>query len=120
MVWISEGYILDDANSLIQTTYIDLRGEANRTLIPALVKGCRREHALEDAETVLISQPERFQQYGEDLIQDIQEGLAKTESVTLKASTVADVRRRKAVDDLNEACEPRRLPDKHGEHGKPQ
>ena len=55
MVFISEGYMLDDSGNLIVTTFIDLREEGERTAIPALVKGCRREHALEDGETILIS-----------------------------------------------------------------
>ena len=47
MVFISEGYMHDDSGNLIVTTFIDLREEGERTSIPALVKGCRREHALE-------------------------------------------------------------------------
>ena len=57
------------------TTYIDLREEGQRTPIPALVKGCRREHALEDGETILVSKPARFRQYGEALIRDVQEAI---------------------------------------------
>ena len=77
MLWINEGFILDDAGNLIGTSYIDLREDGSRTSIPALVKGCKREHALEDGETVLVSKPERFREFGEALIRDEQEGFAK-------------------------------------------
>ena len=87
MLWINEGFLLDDAGNLITTSYIDLRDKDNRTVIPGLIKGCKREHALEDGETVLISKPERFREYGEVLIRDEQEGFAKVELVTLAAET---------------------------------
>ena len=105
MLWINEGFALDDSNSLINTTYIDLRQEEDRTPIQALVKGCRREFALEDGENVLISQPARFREYGEELIKDVQEGFAKAEFVKLNEDTAADLTRRQTVDDLNAARE---------------
>ncbi len=105
MLWINEGFLLDDAGNLIMTSYIDLRDKDKRTAIPGLVKGCKREHALEDGETVLISKPERFREYGEALIQDEQEGFAKEESVILTAEKAEDAARRRATADLNEAHE---------------
>ena len=60
LLWINEGFILDEAGNLITTSYIDLRAPGSRTAIRTLVKGCRREHALEDAETILVSPLERF------------------------------------------------------------
>ena len=103
MVWINEGFVLDDAGNLIGTTYIDLREEGSRTPISALVKGCKREHALEDGETIRISKPAWFREYGENLIRDEQEGLAKEESVTVIAETAAQVTRQRSITDLNEA-----------------
>ena len=105
MLWINEGFILDDAGNLIVTSYIDLREDGSRTAIPALVKGCKREHALEDGETVLISKPERFREFGEALIRDEQEGFAKEESVTVAEETAAEAARHRAIADLNEAHE---------------
>ena len=104
-VWLDEGHVLDDAGNLIVTTYIDPREEGQRTPIPALVKGCRREHALEDRETILVSQPVRFRQYGEALIRDVQEGLAKEEYVTAAEETADQAARQRAIADLNEAHE---------------
>lgn len=103
MLWINEGFVLDDAGNIITTSYIDLRDKDNRTVIPALVKGCKREHALEDGETVLISKPARFREYGEALIRDEQEGFAKEEIITLAAETAVDAAKRRATEDLNEA-----------------
>ena len=105
MVWINEGFVLDDHNTLIYTVYVDLRREGDRLPFPALVKGCKREHALEDGSHVLISQPGRFRKYGEKLIKDVQEGFAKEEHVTLTKESSAELKRRKTVDDLNAARE---------------
>lgn len=105
MVWINEGFVLDDHNTLIHTVYIDLRREEDRLRFPALVKGCKREHALEDRNHVLISQPGRFRKYGEKLIKDVQEGFAKEKHVTLTEESSAELKRRKMVDDLNAARE---------------
>ena len=105
MVFISEGYMLDDSGNLIVTTFIDLREEGERSAIPALVKGCRREHALEDGEIILISKPARFREYGEKLILDVQEGLAKEESVIVREETASQARRRRSLADMNEAHE---------------
>ena len=77
MLWINEGFVLDDAGNMLTTSSIDLREEAERTVIRSLVKGCRREHALEDGKTLLISKPERFREYGVVLIRDEQEGFAR-------------------------------------------
>ena len=103
--WVHEGHVLDDAGSLIVTTYVDLRDVAARPPIPALVKGCKREHALEDGETILISKPEWFRECGEGLIQDEQEGLARGESVTAIEETPAHATRRRSIADINEAHE---------------
>ena len=105
LVWLHEGFVLDDSGTLITTTYIDLREDGKRTPIPGLVKGCRREHALEDGDTVLISKPARFRKYGEELIQDEQEGLAKEETVTVTEKTAAQATRQRAIADMNEARE---------------
>lgn len=103
MLWTNEGFILDDAGNLITTSYIDLRDKDNRTTIQALVKGCKREHALEDGETILISKPSRFQEYGEALIRDEQEGFVKEEAEMLLEETAVEAAKRHATADLNEA-----------------
>ena len=103
--WIGEGGVLDDSGNLIVTLYVDLRDKGSRGTVPALVKGCRREHALEYGDTVLLSKPMRFRKFGEALIQDEQEGLAREESVTVLRATPAETARRRAVADRNEALE---------------
>ena len=103
--WVSEGNVLDDAGNLISTLYVDLRGDAGRGAVPALVKGCRREYALETAGTVLLSKPARFRNFGEALIRDDQEGLAREESVTVQPSTPAETAQQRAVADSNAALQ---------------
>ncbi len=101
MLWIHEGYTLDDSGNLITSVYVDLRDGADRTAIPSLIKGCRREHALEDGDTLLLSRPNRFRVHGEALIQDDQEGFAKEESVLPKP--LAETARQKVLADTGEA-----------------
>ena len=105
MLWINEGFVLDDAGNMLTTNYIDLREEAERTVIRSLVKGCRREHALEDGETLLISKPERFREYGVVLIRDEQEGFAREEDVAVEAETPQEAAKRRATTDLNDALQ---------------
>lgn len=105
MLWINEGFVLDDAGNMLTTIYIDLRDEGERAVIPSLVKGCRRAHALEDGETMLISKPARFREYGVALIRDKQEGLARVEQVTLEAETPEEAAKRRATADVNDALE---------------
>ena len=105
MLWINEGFVLDDAGNMLTTSHIDLRDEAERTVIRSLVKGCRREHALEDGETLLISKPERFREYGVELIRDEQEGFAREEHVAVEAETPQEATKRRATADLNDALQ---------------
>ena len=105
MLWINEGFVLDDAGNMLTTSYIDLRDEGERPMIQSLVKGCRREHALEDGETVLISKPERFREYEVASIRDEQEGFAREEHVTVEAETPEEAVKRRATSDLNGALQ---------------
>ena len=105
MLWINEGFVLDDAGNMLTTSYIDLRDEAKRTVIRSLVKGCRREHALEDGETLLISKPQRFREYGVALIRDEQEGFAREEHVAVEAETPQEAVKRRATADVNDALQ---------------
>lgn len=105
MLWINEGFVLDEAGNLIMTSYVDLRAPENRTDIHTLVKGCRREHALEDAETLLVSPVKRFREEGENLIRDDQEGLATEKTETVNPETPDEAFKRRRVADANEAIE---------------
>ena len=105
MLWINEGFVLDDAGTMLTTSYIDLRDKGERPVIRSLVKGCKREHALEDGKILLISKPERFREYGVALIRDEQEGFAKEELVTLEAETPEETAKRRAIEDLNDSLE---------------
>ena len=105
VLWINEGFVLDGAGNMLMTSYIDLRDQEERTVIRSLVKGCKRGHALEDGETVLISKPERFREYGVALIRDEQEGFAREETVTLEPETPEEAATRHATSDLNDALQ---------------
>ena len=102
-VWINEGFVLNDAGHMIITSFIDLRKPEDRTPIETLVRGCERKYALEECETLLISNPARFRSFGEELILDVQEGLAKEESVITSEETAAQATRRRTVSDLDQA-----------------
>ena len=104
-VWINEGFVLNDAGHLIQTTFVDLRKPEDRAPIGSLIRGSERKYALEDGQTIMLSKPARFQEYGEDLIKDTQEGLAKEETVTTTAGTTAEAFKRQQTSDMNEAVE---------------
>ena len=105
MVWVNEGFVLNDAEHIIMTSYIDLRPPGNRTPITGLIRGCERKYALEDCETIMVSNPSRFREYGEGLILDVQEGLAREESVVTTQETTVESTRQRAVSQLNEALE---------------
>ena len=105
LFWVSEGYMQDDAGNLVLTSYVDLRDPGSRRPIRTLVKGCKREHALEDSESIQLSALKKFQDEGENLIRDPQEGLAKEESETVKPETPEQALQQRQVEDLNEAFE---------------
>ena len=53
----------------------------------------------------MVSNPSRFREYGQGLILDVQEGLARVESVVTTLDTSADSTRQRAFSELNEAFE---------------
>ena len=102
---ISEGSMQDDAGNLVLTSCVDLREPGSRTPIRTLVKGCRRKHALEDSETIQMSELKEFRAKGKNLIRDPQEGFAKEEWKTVKPETPEQALQRRKIEDLNEASE---------------
>ena len=104
-VWVNEGFVLNDAGHVVLTSYVDLRKPQDRAPITGLVRASERKYALEDCETIMISNPARYRSFGEELILDVQEGLAKEESAIASPETLAQATRRRAVSDLNQALE---------------
>ena len=83
-----EGFHIDSFGNVISTTFVDLRDPHDRTTVAVLAKGCRKENSIESLQTVRISKPSHFWEYGEGLIRDRGEGhVTKT---YLKASVVDD------------------------------
>ena len=103
IIWVDEGFALPDEGHLVQTSFVDLRKPEDRLPITSLVRSCERRYALEQGEILLVSKPTRFQQYGEELILDPQEGLAKEETVIETKGTAADISRQRVSADLDEA-----------------
>lgn len=63
-LWINQGFVMNEAGNLLATSYVDLRSPEARTAIRTLVEGCRREHALEETEAILVSPLERIREGG--------------------------------------------------------
>ena len=104
MLWINEGFMHDDAGNVVMTSYVDLREPGSRTPIRTLVKGCRREHALEDSETIQASAFDVFRKEGKNLIRDPQEGLAKEESETVLPETPEEALERRGIAESSVRC----------------
>lgn len=96
-----EGYILDDADNLIWTAYVDLREHADRSLVSTLVKGCRKRYAIEFYKKVRISKPEQFRRHGPGLIRDPSE--AQGSHTLMFEETVEDPYQLPEVQLLSEA-----------------
>ena len=105
MLWINEGFMYDDAGDVVMTSYVDLREPGSRTPIRTLVKGCKREHALEDSKTIQASAFDVFRKEGKNLIRDSQEGLAKEESETVLPETPEEALELRGIEDLKDAFE---------------
>ena len=105
MFWTNEGFMLDESGNLIMTSYVDPRAPSDRMAIQTLVKGCRREHALEDSDTILVSPVRRYRREGKGLILDKNEGLATVETEIVEPETPADAFERRRLADIDEAVE---------------
>ena len=92
---LNDANFVDDAGSLITTTFVDFRSADQRTPIHSLAKGCERQYALETSATLRIARPCTFRASGGGLIRDPNEGKATTTRVL--AERIDD------PDDLREA-----------------
>ena len=90
-----EGYFLTEDGHVVILTYVDLRPPAGREPVKTLVKGCRKEHAIELYGKVRVSKPPFFRDHGKGLIMDPGETRI---SRTRTTSEVSDTTR-----ELNEA-----------------
>ena len=84
---LGEGTFLTPQNTMVQTVYVDLSGKLQRNTA-CLVKASEPQYDLHGASTIRLSRPGVFQQTGEVLIRDEQEGRALTsQNETSEAST---------------------------------
>ena len=74
---VGEGSSLTPQGNNVQTTYVDLSGKVEAERL-CLVKATEPQHDLGTASTMRLSRPAVFQDTGEVLIQDEQEGRART------------------------------------------
>lgn len=79
---LTESRMLDEAGNMVIVWYVDLRDPSCQTPITTLIKGCRKQHAIEDLGTIRISKPECFRKLEEGLIWDVSEARA-SQSVML-------------------------------------
>ena len=90
---LTEANFVDDAGSLITSTFVDLRSADQRAPIHTLAKGCERQHALETSATLRIARPATFRESGGGLIRDPKEGKAtKTRVLAERIDDPDDIR----------------------------
>ena len=83
---LTESTILDEAGNMVTVWYVDLHDPDCRTPITTLIKGCSKQHAIEDLGTIRVSKPECFRKLEESLIWDIFEARA-SQNVMLSEQT---------------------------------
>ena len=81
-----DGFILLDSGHMIVSQYVDIGLDKLRCRPTILVKAIEARYGLEYAANIQLSSPHRFRHYGETLIQDDQEGRARREDRTEKAT----------------------------------
>ena len=73
---MTDAQIALDGGQLLMSQYVDISMSAEARPPCILVKGIEAEYSLAHSDTIRISSPHRFQDVGETLIQDEQEGRA--------------------------------------------
>ena len=81
-----EGMVISDSGHLIMSQYVDIGVDKLRHRPSVLVKAIEAEYGLEHAVDIQLSVPYRFRDYGETLVRDDQEGLARREKKTESTS----------------------------------
>ena len=73
---------IDHSGNVICAIYTDFRDPLDRQPVGTLIKGCRRQHAIEKSGQILLSKPSRFRDFGENLVRDAGEAHASRSEVT--------------------------------------
>ena len=74
---LTDAFATSDAGQLLMVQYVDVGASSGDWEHVVLVKGIEAEYSLAHSSTILISSPHRFQDLGETLIRDEQEGRAQ-------------------------------------------
>ena len=89
--FMNEGMFMDHAGNLISMVYVDMRHSNNRTPITSLIKGCRKQHAIELSGKIHISKPAEFRKFGECLINDLDESRHTKTTASKQTAKPTDV-----------------------------
>ena len=74
---LTDAFVTSDAGQLLMVQYVDIGASSKDWERVFLVKGIEAEYSLAHSSTIRISSPHRFQDLGETLIRDEQEGRAQ-------------------------------------------
>ena len=76
MLVLPEGHYLDDAETVISTTFVDVRDIGNRTPIAGLIKSSREVYAIRRCGTVHVCTLKHYREHEDPRIRDPGEGYA--------------------------------------------
>ena len=71
-----DGFVITDGGHRVTVHYVDISGTPPCEPQSTILKACEARYALEYSPTIRISSLERFRDFGEDMIEDDQEGHA--------------------------------------------
>ena len=73
---LPEGHYLDDTETVISTTFVDVRDIGNRTPIIGLIKSSREDHAIPRCRTIHVCTLKHYREHENPTIRDRGEGYA--------------------------------------------
>ena len=75
--FMTDAMIISDGGQLLMVNYVDIGSSSKNWPSEVLVKGIEAQYSLAHCKSIRISSPHRFQDVGETLIRDDQEGRAR-------------------------------------------
>ena len=95
--FMNEGAHMNHAGNLIASIYVDLRESNNRSPITALIKGCKKQHAIELSKKIHLSKPVVFRNFGECLIDDVAESKHTSTQIYKKTTKPEDIENQRLI-----------------------
>ena len=90
---LTDAFVTSDAGQLLIVQYVDVGASSGDWEHVVLVKGIEAEYSLAHSSTIRISSPNRFQDLGETLIRDEQEGRAQNRTEESEKNEYVEERR---------------------------